>query len=220
MEYLIRPVEPELFENQLEHLEMVILLIAHHIYVRIQLVFRESAFCGTEILGNIHRCTIGAEKQFAVKSVGGKVTPYRPVRIFYKDSHIQASLYEFLTEKISIVLIISLVEGDTKSLVGLLESGKHPLVHHLPESSYLRVAFFPFHKHLMHVIHDGRIFFFHLGKLHIAVTYQMIAFFASTFRRSSVKTLFPRIHGLADMYSAVVYKRGFDNVITCGRKQI
>ena len=49
----IAPVKAQFLENKLEHLEMIVLLVAHHIYFLIQLVFLETLFCSSKVLGHV-----------------------------------------------------------------------------------------------------------------------------------------------------------------------
>ena len=110
MENVIRPLETELSENELQHLEMVVLLIADNINVAVKLVFGESPLGSSEVLGHIHRSSVAPEQEFSVKPVRGKVTPYGTVRILHEHAHIQSLLNQFLAEEICLGLEIRLVE--------------------------------------------------------------------------------------------------------------
>ena len=51
---LVGPAEAEFLEYELEDLEMIILLVAHHIDVRVKFIFGETPFSSAEILGDVH----------------------------------------------------------------------------------------------------------------------------------------------------------------------
>ena len=51
---MVRPREAQLLEYQLEYLEMVVLLVAHHIDMLVQIVLGKSLHGRTQILGDIH----------------------------------------------------------------------------------------------------------------------------------------------------------------------
>ena len=51
---MVRPREAQLLKYQLEYLEMVVLLIAHHIDMLVQIVLGKSLHGRTQILGDIH----------------------------------------------------------------------------------------------------------------------------------------------------------------------
>ena len=199
--------------SSLEHLEVVVLLITNDIHVGIQIVVGEAALGGAQVLGDIDGGSVSAENELAVQAVGGEVAPHGAVGIFHEGAHIQALLDQFLTQKVSIVLIVHLVKGNAQSLVGLVKSLEHPAVHHGPELPYMRVSGFPVHQHLVHLVNDFRVLLFHFGIGHIAVSHQVVAFLAGAFGGGAVKQLLPGIHALADMYAAVIHQRCLDDLV-------
>ena len=76
MEYIVSPLEAELLENELQHLEMIVLLISHNVYVLVQIIFGESPFSSTEVLCHVDGSTVAPEQEFPVQTVGSKVAPY------------------------------------------------------------------------------------------------------------------------------------------------
>ena len=98
----VRPVETEFAENKFEYLEMIILLVSYHIYEFVKRVLGETLFSGSDVLGHIYRCPVPTEKKFPVKSVSGKVTPYRAVFLSFKNSLLKSLLHESLSEKIGL----------------------------------------------------------------------------------------------------------------------
>ena len=234
---LAGPVKAELAENQLEHLEVVVLLIAHHIDVGIEAVLREAALCRSEVLGNINRSAVAAKHELAVESVGSEVAPYRTVRVGGEDAHIQALLHEFLAEKVGVVLIVHLVEADAKAAVGLVEPFKYPAVHHFPKGADLGVALLPFDEHIVGFLHTrGGLFGLilaqallhelrgllleHIAESNIAVAYQMVPLLAGGLRGGAVEELLPRKHRLAYMDAAVVDQGGLDDLVACGLQDV
>ena len=69
------PAETEFAENEFEHLEMVVLLIAHHIDEFVQLVFVEASLRRAQVLGHIYRGAVTAQQEFAVQPVRREVAP-------------------------------------------------------------------------------------------------------------------------------------------------
>ena len=220
MVYLVGPVEAELLQNQLEHLEVVVLLVTDHIDMGVEAVFLEPLLSGAEILGDIDRSSVGAKQQLAVEAVGGQVAPHRTVGITLEHALVESALHEFLAEQIGVMLIIGLVEGYAESLVGLVEAGEHPGVHLFPEGAHFGVTLLPFDEHLVHLVDDGRVFLLHLRILDIAVAYQMVALLAGALRRGAVETLLPGVHGLANMHSPVVDESHLYHFIACGLEKI
>ena len=50
----VGPLETKFLEYELEDGEMVVLLVAHHIYMGVQMVLGETPLGSSEILGDIH----------------------------------------------------------------------------------------------------------------------------------------------------------------------
>ena len=219
MEYALCPVETELAENEFQHLEMIVLLVADHINVRIQIEFGETALCGTQILRNINRSTVGTKQQLAVEPVGGKVAPDAAVRVLHEHSAVEPLLHEFLAQKVGLMLIVCLVEADAKGAVSLLEAVEYPAVHLCPEGTHFRVSLLPFHQHFMYIVDYLGMLLLHFGIGNVAVAHQMIPFDAGALRSGSVELLLPRIHALADVYPAVVHQRHLDHLVSRGREQ-
>ena len=199
----------------------------------VEVIFWKTSLSCTEILGHIDWCSVASEKEFSVETVCRQVTPYGAVRIFYKNAHIQTFLNEFLSEKICVRLEICLVESDSESLVGLIESLHDPAVHLLPEVTYGRVALLPFHKHLMCLFQAWSIFLcillghsacnkiihfllVDIVELHVTVAYEMVALFTWRLRCLAIEILLPRKHWLADVDSPVIDKSNFHHVVSAG----
>ena len=88
------PVKAELAEDELEHLEVVVLLVAHHIYHLVEAIFFVTAAGGAQILGHIHRGAVAAQQELLVQSVGGEVAPHRAVVAAVEDALGKAFVYQ------------------------------------------------------------------------------------------------------------------------------
>ena len=124
--YLVRPAESELGEYELQHLEVVVLLVADHVDMGVEAVFLEPLLGRAEVLGDIDRGAVGTQQQLAVEAVGGEVAPHGAVGVALEHAHVEAALHQFLAEQIGVVLIVCLVERNAERLVGLLEAVEHP----------------------------------------------------------------------------------------------
>ncbi len=236
VENLVGPVEAQLLENQLQYLEMIVLLIPHHVHVGIQAIGLETPLGGTQILGDIDRCAIAAQHQLAVQAVGRKVAPDRTVGVLDENALREALLHQFLAQKIGLTLVVNLVEGDAEGGIGLIEALVHPTVHHRPELPHVRIVLLPLQQHLVRGP-DGRRLFFGLllGKTfrhqalhflfiefverHIAVAHQVVALLSGRFRRGAVKEFFPGVHTLADVHAAVIHDGTLDDLVAAGLQQ-
>ena len=192
---------------------MVILLVAHHVYVAVEFISCEALLRRAEVLSHVDRGAVAAKQEFAVESVGCEVAPYAAVGILNEDTHVESLLHQALAEQIGIVLIVNLVETDSKGLVGLVEAGEDPAVHHFPELADFRIAFLPFKEHLVHLLVHGRIFLLELGIGHVAVTHEVVALYSGAFRGGAVHALLPCVHALADVHAAVIHQSNLYNLV-------
>ena len=232
----VGPLEAELLEDKLEDGEMVVLLVTDDIDMGVKTVLGEAAFRRAEVLGDVDRSSVGTEDELAVEAVCSQVAPYGAVRVTDKRSILQSFLYKLLTQQVSVMLVIDLVERDTQSLVGLVEPVEYPAVHHGPKVADFLVAFLPLDQHFMHGLHAGGFFlggllihscgnkFLHLAgkdvvELDIAVSDEVVTLLTGTLRSGAGKRLLPCIHGFADMHAAVVDKRHLDDVVAAGLEQ-
>ena len=233
MEYVVGPSESQLLEDQFQHLEVVVLLVADHIDVRVKVIFSETPFGRSQILGDVNRRSVRTDEQFPVKSVGREVAPDGAVRILHEHAHIQSLLNQLLTKKIGLGLVVNLVESDSESLVGLVEALEHPAVHPGPKVADLLVAGLPFLEHLVGFLEARGLL---LGGLlvhspgnqlldfllvdvvesHVHIPDKMVALDPRGLRSRAVADLQPCKHGLADVHSPVVDKSSLDHVVAAG----
>ena len=69
---------------------------------------------------------------------------------------------------------------------------------------------------LHHLIQNYSSLFFQITfKLYIIITNKMIAFYACTFRSSTICMFLPGHHAFANMNATVIYNAGFNNFIAC-----
>ena len=77
---MVAPVGiPQFLEHQLEHLEVVVLFVAHDIDHVVELVILEAAVGRAQILRHVDRSPVAAQQQFLVQPVGREVDPDRIV---------------------------------------------------------------------------------------------------------------------------------------------
>ena len=233
MEYVVGPFESQLLEDQFQHLEVVVLLVADHIDVRVKVIFSETPFGRSQILGDVNRRSVRTDEKLPVQTVSREVAPHGTVRILDEHSHIQTLLYQLFAEKVGLGLVVNLVECDSESLVGLVEALEHPAVHPGPKVADLLVAGFPFLEHLVGLpkarslllggllVHSSshqiiHLFLVDVVESHIHVPDKMVALDPRGLRSRSVADLQPCEHGLADVHSPVVDKSSLDHVVAAG----
>ena len=229
----LAPLESETVEQDGEHLEVVVLLVAYHIDHLVDGIVLEAHLGGADVLGHIDRGTVGAEQQLLVESLVGEVSPYGAVIMALEESFLQTLLHLCLTLQIGLALIVYLVKGDTHLLVGLVEAGIYPAVHLLPQGTHLGITLLPLHQHLMGFLDEGSLL---LGLLlvhtlcnklldllavvlvegHVVVAYQVVALLARAFRRLTVAPLQPGEHRLADVDTTVVDDVGLHHAVAVG----
>ena len=241
MHQFLAPFESETVEQYGEHLEVVVLLVAHHIDHLVDGIVFEAHFGGADVLSHIHRCAVGAQQQFLVEPFIREVGPHAVVILAHEEPLGQSFFHLGLALQVSLRLIINLVKSHTERLVSLVKTGIHPVVHFFPKRTHLSVALFPFHEHLVSLLDERSLFLgllfgllfahavghelgfelFHLVavmlvKGHIVVAYQVVALLAAGFRRFAVAVFQPGQHRLADMYATVVDDVGFHYLVSVG----
>ena len=105
---------------------MVFLLVAHYIHHLVDGVVLVAQLGGTYVLCHIYRCAVGAEQQLLVESVAGEVSPYRTVLTTIEQTLFESAQHLLFAFKISLRLVVYLIEADAHTAVGLIEAGIHP----------------------------------------------------------------------------------------------
>ena len=111
---------------------MILLFIAYDIDHLINGVLVEAHLRRTDILRDVYRSTIRAEEDLAVKAFVCEVGPNGAVRVLDELAFLQPTQDFFLTEEVSLRLVVDLVEANAHALVGLVEASIDPGVHRAP----------------------------------------------------------------------------------------
>ena len=123
---LLAPLEAEAVEKYREHLEVIVLLVAHHVYHLVDRIILETHLGGTDILSHIHRSAVRTEQQFLVESLVGEVSPHAVVLVTLKESLLQSFFHLCLAFEVGVRLVVYLVEAYSEVLVCLVETGIYP----------------------------------------------------------------------------------------------
>ena len=91
-----------------------------------------------------------------VEAVGCEVGPHRTILAAIHYPLLNTAEHEVFTLEIGVGFVVYLVEVYAKTLVGLVESGIHPFIHHAPELTHLLIAGLPATQHLAGLLHEGR----------------------------------------------------------------
>ena len=227
----------QLFEHELEHLEVVVLLVADDVDHVVELVVLETAERGAEVLRHIYGGAVAAQQQFLVEPVGREVDPHRIVVATVEDAFLEPLLDERLAQQISLRLVVDLVEIDAQRLVSDVETLVDPTVHGLPQRIDFGVLGLPLAQHLLRFEHDRRLllgFVFRqtlrhklldlslvvLVELDVIFTDEVVALHARRRGRLAVAVELPGQHRLADMDAAVVDQIGLDDLMTVGGENL
>ena len=238
---VLAPAESQFVEQDGQHLEVVVLLVAHHVDHLVDRVVLETEFGSADVLSHIHGGAVGTEQELLVETFCLKVGPHRTVVAAVEQAFLQTFHHLLLAFKVGVGLIIYLVERNAHALVGLVESCIDPFVHRFPQAAYLGVVVLPFHEHVVGFL-DERCFLlgFLLGaflvhafahvlagkliafglvvlvELHVEVADKVVTFLAGALWSGAVAPFLPCQHGLADVDAAVVHDVGFHHLIAVG----
>ncbi len=234
---VLAPAETEAVEQHRQHLEVVVLLVAHHVYHAVDVVVVETLFGGADVLRHVYRGAVGAEQQLLVEAVGAQVGPYRAVLAAVEHAFFESFEHFLLAVEVCLRLVVYLVESHSHALVSLVETGIYPAVHLFPEGAYFGVAFFPLAEHGAGVGHDGRggfgfflahafglqlgeFFLIVLVERYVAVAYEVVALGAGTLGSGAVEPALPCEHRLADVYASVVHYVGLYHAVAAGTEYV
>ena len=220
----------ELFQYEFEDLEVVILLVAHHVDEFVEAVVLETAVGRAEVLRHVDRGAVAAQQQLFVQPVGGEVYPHRVVGTAVEDPFAESLFHQLLAQQVGLRFVIGLVEVDAQRGVGFVEAVVHPAVHGLPQGIGFRLFRLPAAQHLLRLAHDGSIalrLFLALAlcdelsdlllvvavEFHVVFSYQMVALHAARGGRFPTAELLPCQHAFADVDAAVVHEVGLDDPV-------
>ena len=221
MHEFLAPLESEAVEQQRKHLKMVVLLVAHDVNHLVDGIVLETHLRRADVLRHIDAGAVAAQQEFLVETLVGKIGPDRTVVFAEEKAFFEPFLDLFLACEIGFRLVVNLVERHAECLVGLVETGIHPVVHHLPQIAHLGVVLLPFHEHFAGFLDERRfefrLFLVHsaghelldflaivLVEEHIVVADEVVSFLAARLGRFAVAPFLPRKHRLADVDAAVV----------------
>ena len=221
MYQVLAPAEAETVEQQREHLEMVVLFVAHHINHLVNGIVVEAHLSRADVLRHIDAGAIAAQQQFLVQPRIGEVGPHRAIVLAEEETLVESLLHLRLSAQVGLALIVYLVKRHSHLLVSLVEAGIHPAVHLLPQGAHLGVVLLPLHQHLVSLLDEGclllGLLFVHafghellhlltvvLVEQHVVVANEVVALLATRLRRLAVTPLQPCQHRLADVYATVV----------------
>ena len=227
---VLAPLESELVEQKRKHLEVVVLLIAHHVDHLVDGIVLIAELCRTDVLSHIHRSAIAAEQKLMVESVTGEVCPHRAIIATIHNALFETFKHLLLSFQISVALVVYLIEIHTQTLVSLIKSGIYPLIHHAPHTAYALVAGFPLLEHLTSLLHKSgsllsllvahtlllqsiQLSLIVLVEEHIEIANEVVTLLPCRFRCHTIAPLLPCEHRLADVDTTVIHNVGFHHLI-------
>jgi hypothetical protein len=98
----LAPLEAQTVEQDTEHLEVIVLLVAHHIYHLIDREVLETELGCAYVLSHIHRGAVRTKQEFLVQSFCSQVSPHRAVLAAIEEAFLQAFHHLLLTLQIGI----------------------------------------------------------------------------------------------------------------------
>ena len=123
---LLAPLEAQTIQQDREHLEVIVLFVAHHIDHLVDGEILETHLCRSDVLGHVDAGSIATEQQLLIQSLVGKVCPYRVILMALEESLGETFLHLGLTFQIGLALVVDLIEADAHLLVSLVEAGIYP----------------------------------------------------------------------------------------------
>ena len=227
---LISPIESQLLTNQWQHLEMVILLVTHHVYLLIHVKLVEPIVCRTNILRHVNGSPVIPQQQLVIQPITGKISPHASGIFPVKHAVSQTFQHEVTSFLVSLWLEIYFVKRDTHHFIGLVKTFQYPIVHGPPQGNHLLIPGLPLTQHLLSLQQyrglllrllfrlallyqflDLRLIL--LVKTHVIIPHEMISLSSRTLRSSTVGKLLPRNHTLADMNTPIVHQVHHNHVM-------
>ena len=157
MYQVLAPFEAQLVEEDREHLEVVVLLIAYYVYHLVDRVVLKAQLCCSDVLGHIYRCAVRTQQEFFIKAFTCEISPYRAVISSVEQTLCQSFFHLLLAFKVGVAFVVYLVKRYTQRLVCLVKAGIYPFVHLPPQCTHLRVVLLPFYEHLVSLLYQRRL---------------------------------------------------------------
>ncbi len=149
------PCETELLQDDEQHLEVVVLFVAHHIDELLQCrEFFEAPDRCTNVLCHVEAGAIATQQNLLVQALFGVVDPNASVLLAVENAGIQAFQHILLSQHVGPAFVIELVELHSHSGVGGVESCVDPAVHAIPKGTHCGVVGFPLLEHLLSFKHQ------------------------------------------------------------------
>ena len=155
----LAPFESETVEEERENLEVIVLLISHHIYHLVDGKVAETELSSTDVLGHVDRSAVGAEEEFFIQTFFGEIRPYRTIFTAIEQTFSKTFFYLFLPFEVGVRFVIDFVERHTEGFVGFVKTSIHPFVHLAPKTTHFFVTLFPLAEHLASFYHQGNFSF-------------------------------------------------------------
>jgi len=102
MHEVLAPLEAEAVEEQREHLEVIVLLVAHHVYHPVDGEILIAELGGADVLGHVDAGAVGAQQELMVEAGVGEVGPDRPVVPAIHDPLLDAGEHKVLPLEIGV----------------------------------------------------------------------------------------------------------------------
>ena len=157
MHEALAPFKSEFVQQDGEHLEVVVLLVANHINHLVDGIVLETELGRTDVLRHINARSVGAEKKLLIETFLREVGPDRTIGATIEDTLLQTFIHLLFTLEVGVAFIINLVEANAKRLIGLVEALIHPGVHLAPKVAHFLVALLPFHEHFVGLNDERRL---------------------------------------------------------------
>ena len=233
----VGPGEAQLAEDEFEHLEVIVLLVAHHVDDLVEVILVVALLGRTQVLGHVDRSAVLAEQQFLVQAVCSQVAPHAAVVAAVEHTFLKALFHKGFAILIGLGFVVDAVERNAEAAVGLVETGVDPAVHLFPERTDLGISLLPLYEHGLRLLQDGGVFlgFFlrhaaghqlrdfsleQVVELHVVVAYQMVALLAGGLRRLAAPTLEPGQHRFADVDATVIHQVHLQHFVSASSEQL
>ena len=102
MHEILAPLESYAVEEERQNLEVVVLLVAHHVDHLVDRIVLVTKLGCSDVLGHIHRGAVLAEQELLVETLFGEVCPYRAIVLAEEEAFLQSVEHYVLALKICI----------------------------------------------------------------------------------------------------------------------
>ena len=110
---VLAPLEAKFVKQDREHLEVIVLLIAHHIDHLVNGKVLKAQLGRSDVLRHVNTGTIGAQQQFLVQAFAGEVCPDRAILAAVEEPFVEALHHLFLAFEVGLALVVNLIKAYT-----------------------------------------------------------------------------------------------------------